>query len=390
MPNNKPPLSNPPHYLKEELYSLVREDPAIFEFLQNGSLDGIWYWDLESPEHEWMSPRFWEVFGYEPDSKPHLAEAWQDMIDPDDLKTALENFTEHCEDPNHPYDQLVRYRHKSGSTVWVRCRGLAIRDEDGKPVRMLGAHTELTEQKQLEATLLDQRAELARSNAELEQFAYVASHDLQEPLRMVTSYLGLLKRRYGEKLDDDAQEFIGFAVDGAERMSTLIGDLLRYSRVGTSDDEFVPVPLSSVVDTACSQLDRLIQESGIEISSKSLPTVSGSETQLVQLFENLIGNATKYRGSEPPTVNISATCESEESIVKIQDNGIGFEMEFAKRVFQIFQRLHTREQHSGTGIGLAICSKIMERHRGRIWVESEPDKGSSFFVAFPVLSTSEG
>ena len=157
------------HYLKEELYHLVREDASIFDFIQNGSLDGIWYWDLEKPEHEWMSPRFWEIFGYDPDEKPHLAEAWQDMIHPDDLEVALDNFHKHCEDPEHLYDQMVRYRHKNGSTVWVRCRGLAIRDRKGKPVRMLGAHTEATALKETEVTLKKQTEELERSNAELKR-----------------------------------------------------------------------------------------------------------------------------------------------------------------------------------------------------------------------------
>ena len=135
------------HYLKRELYDLVGRDTTIFDFLQDGSLDGIWYWDLESPENEWMSPRFWNLLGYDPQEKQHLAAEWQDMIFKDDLKVALDNFKKHCQDPNHPYDQIVRYRHRDGSTVWVRCRGLAIRDESGKAIRMLGAHVDLTDLK---------------------------------------------------------------------------------------------------------------------------------------------------------------------------------------------------------------------------------------------------
>ena len=158
------------HYLRQELYERVRTDPSIFEFLQRGSLDGIWYWDLENPDNEWMSPRFWETMGYDPAEREHLASEWQDLIDPDDLNTALENFTKHCEDPNHPYDQVVRYRHQDGSTVWVRCRGVAIRDESGKPVRMLGAHTDLTPQKQAEEALRKSEAQF-RKLADLAPFA---------------------------------------------------------------------------------------------------------------------------------------------------------------------------------------------------------------------------
>ena len=141
------------HYLKNELYDLIKTDSSIFEFFEKGSLDGIWYWDLEKPENEWMSPQFWTTLGYDPCGKKHLASEWQDLIHPDDLRIALENFNAHCSNPNHPYDQVVRYRHKNGSTVWVRCRGIAIRDENGKPIRMLGAHNELTQQKMAEAKL---------------------------------------------------------------------------------------------------------------------------------------------------------------------------------------------------------------------------------------------
>ncbi len=140
-------------YLKEELYARIGTDPSIFEFLQSGSLDGLWYWDLENPEHEWMNGRFWELLGYDPKEKKHLAKEWQELINPDDLKVALENFHKHCENPNHPYDQIVRYRHKNGKTIWVRCRGIAIRNQDGKPIRMLGAHNDLTELKELEERL---------------------------------------------------------------------------------------------------------------------------------------------------------------------------------------------------------------------------------------------
>jgi len=155
------------HYLKRELYGMVKQDEALFEFLQQGSLDGIWYWDLEAPENEWMSQRFWTLLGYDPAGKKHLASEWQDLINQEDLKVALENFTKHCEDPSHPYDQIVRYQHKDGTTVWVRCRGLAIRDEKGKPIRMLGAHTDLTQQKKIEEDLHKKTTQLEDANAKL-------------------------------------------------------------------------------------------------------------------------------------------------------------------------------------------------------------------------------
>ena len=157
------------HYLKAELYERIRTDPAIFEFFRRGSLDGIWYWDLEDPEHEWMSPRFWTTMGFDPEQREHLASEWQDLINQDDLQVALENFQKHCADPTHPYDQVVRYTHKDGSTVWVRCRGIAIRDEAGKCIRMLGAHSDLTAQKRAEEALQARTAELEESNRQLRE-----------------------------------------------------------------------------------------------------------------------------------------------------------------------------------------------------------------------------
>jgi PAS domain S-box-containing protein len=160
-------IKMPEHYLKTELYSFMLRDEAFFEFLQEGSLDGLWYWDLEAPLNEWMSPRFWTVLGYDPAERKHLSSEWQDIVYSDDLKVMLDNFRSHCQDPSHPYDQVVRFRHKDGSTVWVRCRGIAIRDESGRPVRMLGAHTDLTKQKRVEAELLEKTAELVEVNGKL-------------------------------------------------------------------------------------------------------------------------------------------------------------------------------------------------------------------------------
>ena len=239
---------------------------------------------------------------------------------------------------------------------------------------------ELSERQRAENRLEHYAAELERSNRELEQFAYVASHDLQEPLRMVTSYLQLLERRYGDKLDENADEFIAYAVDGAARMRTLINDLLTYSRVSTHAKPFEPTNCSKVLSHALSNLRVAIEESQATITFDDLPTVDTDATQLTQVFQNLISNAIKFHKQDiPPCVHVSAEPGKNEWRFSVRDNGIGIAPKHTERIFLIFQRLHTREEYPGTGIGLAVCKKIVERHGGRLWVTSEPGEGSTFY-----------
>jgi PAS domain S-box-containing protein len=240
----------------------------------------------------------------------------------------------------------------------------------------------ITVRKATEARLLETVAELNRSNEELGQFAYIASHDLQEPLRMVASYTQLLSRRYKGKLDADADEFIAFAVDGASRMQRLIQDLLIYSRVGTARKELVDTSSELALEQATLNLRGAIQESGALVTHDPLPAVMADASQLVQLFQNLVGNAIKYQSPGIPRVHISSTSNGVSKwMFSVQDNGLGIEAKYFKRIFGMFQRLHKREEFAGTGIGLAICKKIVERHGGSISVESQPGKGSTFRFA---------
>lgn len=236
---------------------------------------------------------------------------------------------------------------------------------------------------ELNRKLTEQAEELKRSNAELEQFAYVASHDLQEPLRMVSSYCQLLQKRYADKLDEDANEFIQFAVEGAARMRHLINDLLRYSRVGTRGKPLQAIRCDQVVAEALANLSVAIEESGARITTGELPVVMGDPTQLVQLFQNLIGNAIKFRADRRPEIHIDAAPDGGDRVFSVRDNGIGIEMEFADRIFLIFQRLHNRTEYPGTGIGLALCKKIVVRHGGEIQVCSQPGTGSTFTFNLP-------
>jgi signal transduction histidine kinase len=234
-----------------------------------------------------------------------------------------------------------------------------------------------------EQKLMDQAAELKRSNEELEQFAYVASHDLQEPLRMVRSYLQLIEKRYKGQLDAQADEFISFAVDGAARMSSLVRDLLTYSRIGTRRASVEPVDMAKCIRQAQEDLKVAIAEKNASIATDPMPVIEADPGQMTQLFQNLIGNGIKFCASAVPRINISARRGFGEWTFSVADNGIGIEPQYLDRIFVIFQRLHTRDEYPGTGIGLAICKKIVEGRGGRIWVESEPGRGTTFLFSIP-------
>ena len=270
--------------------------------------------------------------------------------------------------------------------------GVIRRDEVGQLAEAFNAMAgDLQESYQdLEHKVAMRTEDLARSNAELEQFASVASHDLQEPLRMVTTYLELLRLRLGDRLDGEAGEFMDFAADGANRMSTLIKDLLEYSRVGTRGMPFRPVNFEVVLSWTLTNLNVAIDETGAIITHDPLPTVAADETQMIQLIQNLLGNAIKFRGELPLEIQVGAErCagssqgEADTWLFSVRDNGIGIEPQYSERIFQIFQRLHSRHEYPGTGIGLAVCRRIVERHSGRIWVESTPDQGSTFYFTLP-------
>lgn len=278
----------------------------------------------------------------------------------------------------------VWHRHANGSDYLARVSIASVRNDDGATTHYVVEYSDATDAWEAEQALRARTDELARSNRELEQFAYVASHDLQEPLRMVASYTQLLARRYKDKLDDDANEFISFAVDGATRMQVLINDLLKLSRVGTRGKAFAVIEADKLVDAALANLDVAIREANAQVVGDPLPKIYGDDTQLIQLFQNLIGNAIKFKRPDAvPTIRVGAVRIGKAWQFSVSDNGIGIGPEYFERIFVIFQRLHAKSEYPGTGIGLALCKKIVERHGGRIWVESKPGEGTTFHFTVP-------
>ncbi|MHB8216945.1 MAG: sensor histidine kinase [Candidatus Sulfotelmatobacter sp.] len=276
---------------------------------------------------------------------------------------------------------------KQGATDYVLKDGLARLPEVVR--RALKEKYERGLRHQAEEKLAKKVDELARSNADLEQFAYVASHDLQEPLRMVAAYTQLLSERYKGKLDESADKFIGYASEGALRMQVLIQDLLAFSRVGRVDADYASVDCNAVMEEVRKSLASAIQESDAVLAHADLPAIWGNPTQMAQVFQNLIGNAIKFRGTKPPEIFVHAERAGQQWLFSVTDNGIGIAPEFAENIFVVFQRLHPRTEYSGNGIGLAICKKIVERLGGKIWVESQAGSGSTFKFTVPLNGSKE-
>ncbi len=379
-------------FLAEARYRTLVEQLPVVTFL--AALDG-------GVNELYVSPQIEALLGFSQKEWLEDPILWYTQLHPDDRERWHIEFARTCA-TGERFRSEYRFLARDGRVVWVHGEAQLVRDRAGHPLFLQGMAYDITERKRAEealqalntelekrvrdrtAQLEEANAELARSNAELEQFAYVASHDLQEPLRMVSSFTQLLAKRYQGKLDADADDFIGYVVEGAVRMQQLINDLLAYSRVGRSGKGFASIDCTVVLSAVRANLRRTIEDCGAEVIVDPLPTILAEESQLLQLFQNLIGNAIKFhKNEEPPCVHVGATRQGEEWLFWVRDNGIGIEPQYTERIFFVFQRLHSRKEYPGTGIGLAVCKKVVERHGGRIWVESEPGKGSTFYFTLP-------
>ncbi len=363
-----------------------------YDLVGKATNDIIWDWDIISGNVYRTGDGLLKLIDVEHNSNTANNEFWQSRIHPEDLVVESARMKKLLDDPNKKqWSSSFRFQKPDGTYAFVYEKGFVIRDEHRKAVRMIGATRDITQQKESELLLkelnekLKTRAEeLANSNVELERFAYVASHDLQEPLRMVSSFLQLLQKKYEPQLDETANKYIGLAVDGANRMKRLINDLLQFSRITSSAIALQAIDLNEILDELQELFKLKLQSCDGVILVEKLPVINADKTPMMQLLQNLISNALKYRSEErPPVISVSAREGLLEWTFVVEDNGIGIEPKFFEKIFVIFQRLHNKNEYSGTGIGLAICKKIVERFNGKIWLESVVGNGSKFYFTIP-------
>ena len=357
---------------EEKIQALANAVESSNDAIVTQSLDGI----IES----WNTGAE-QIYGYSADE---ILGKDVSIFEPDNLKGEIKQLIEKTkQEEKIQHYETLRLK-KDGTIINTSVTLSPVFDPSGKFVAVSCIGRDITERKKAEEILKWKLEELRRSNEELEQFAYVSSHDLQEPLRMISSYLQLLQRRYQGKIDERADKYIYYAVDGAARMQVLINDLLEFSRVTTRANEPEPIDSEFVLNQVLSNLDLYIKQNKATVSHDPLPEVMADNTQLAQVFQNLIINGIKFHSEEAPKIHISAEKKANEWVFSVQDNGIGIDPQYSEKIFEVFKRLHKKEEYPGTGIGLAICKKIVERHGGRIWVESELGKGSTFYFTLPI------
>ena len=345
---------------------------------------GVWDLDLIH-DTAWRTLQHDRIFGYESAPATWGQEIALRHVVPEDRDHFVRCFQEAS--GTGRFFLECRVIHPDQSIHWIQAQAQVLAYEDGRPARMLGTVVDITKQRAAQDTLEQSARALARSNADLEQFAYIASHDLQEPLRMVVGYVQLLEKRLADKLDANTREFMGYAVDGALRMQTLIDDILTYSRVSTRAEPLAPVDSGAALTKALEHLAMRIAETGAKVDAQSLPVVMADQAQLVQLFQNLIANAIKFCKDRAPRVRVEAVRAAGRWRFTVSDNGIGIAPEYRGQLFVVFKRLHTRREYPGTGIGLAICKRIVERHGGEIGIDSAAEGGAVFWFTLPEEKT---
>lgn len=358
---------------------------AAFVLEQAQRVGNIGCYDFNILRDHWTSSdTLNEIFGIGPGYDRTVA-GWLGLVHPEDRARMQAYVVERVVGKGEPFDQIYRILHRiDGRVRWLHGRGKVFRDDRGRVTRLLGTIQDITDRKEAEEQTRQMLDTLTRTNNELERFAYVASHDLQEPIRSMVAYAQLLQRRYAGILDEDADAFLDFIAQGAKRMQALVHDILEYARIPMRSEEYAPVDLNGVLDSVLRSLAAERRETDARLHLEPLPTVLGDRLQLVSLFQHLLGNAMKFRkANTAPEIRVATYRAGADHVVTVSDNGIGIDPAHQGQVFEVFRRLHTIQTYPGTGIGLAIAKRIVERHRGRIWVESASGMGATFFLRLP-------
>ena len=344
----------------------------------SGANVGIWDWDVRTNE-VYVSPQLTEQLGYGPDVVWNSLDDFTNSLHPQDHDGTLQHIRDYLDGKSNEYNQTFRLRHQDGSYRWIMSKGVVSRDDNDQPLHMIGVHVDITDRKMREN-------DLERINLELKQLCHAASHDLREPIRAVTGCTQILERKLDNQLDEESRDLMNRVVAAASRLHALIEDISTYSQFEVDIRRFEPTDLSAVVANVISDLDDSIQGTSGVVVCDPLPTVTGDRHLLEMLFHHLISNAIVFHNNRPPEVHITSQRESDSDhwTISVRDNGIGIKPEHQKKIFDVFRRLHHRNDHHGNGIGLALCRRIVEQHRGCMWLESEPGVGSVFFLSLPV------
>ncbi|MCU7496561.1 MAG: PAS domain S-box protein [Ignavibacteria bacterium] len=371
---------------RRNAYIEISQSRERFRQMADSLPQMVWSTDPDG-NTDYINQRFKEYTGLP--EEECFGRKWASIVHPADRQTAAEAWGR-CLQQGSVFESTYRLRRWDGEYRWHLNIGLAYKDYKGRVTRWFGSSTDIHERKMAEERIKSNEeklvrilGDLKRSNRDLEQFAYIASHDLQEPVRMVYSFTQLLVRDYKEVLDEKAGKYIEFILEGAVRMRMLINDLLEYARLTEAGRPFTAIDCEEALENAIKNLRLSVEESSAVITHDTLPVITGDEVQIMQLFQNLISNAIKFRSETTPEIHICAENRKDDWLFSVKGNGIGMDPAYSRKIFIIFQRLHEREKFSGNGIGLSICKRIVERHNGRIWVESKPYEGSTFYFTIP-------
>ncbi len=362
----------------QKTHKQIRDINIRFETAVKISNSGMWDFDIKNNINVW-DDNMLRLYNFDSHTISTPYDFLSNLLDPRDSERATQAFKDALEGTSDHYDDSFPIIGGDGKKRFIRSYCRIERSNDGKPIKAIGMNIDITQQKIIEDDLQKLNFELIRSNKELENFAYIASHDLQEPLRMISSFSQLLEKKYSDKLDQEAHEFIKFVVDGANHMQHLINDLLAFSRITTQVVECKAIDSNTPAKRAIDNLQMKIESCNAVITIGDLPVICGDELQLERLFQNLIDNALKFSVNGNPTVEISCKPDFNAWLFAVKDNGIGIVKKNQDKIFEIFQRLNPRDKYPGTGIGLAICKRIVDQNGGKIWLESEPGEGTTFF-----------